>query len=178
MPIVLGIHLLLIASVEASSGSSHHEASISDLFYPVLNFGVLFLFLFIKFRKPLSEMFKKNAADIKAQFTHAMDKDKQAQIKLDMFQKKMNGLQSDLKRISNEAVTDGENYSVRRAKENALAIEKSKSDAQVKVKVEKDVMIAGINTALVDEVINLTKSAISGNSQNQKNATDKLIKSL
>jgi F-type H+-transporting ATPase subunit b len=178
MPLVIGIHLLLISAVEASSGASHHEASISDLLFPVLNFGVLFIFLFLKFRKPLSEMFKKNAADIKSQFTHAMDKDKQAQIKLDMFQKKMNGLKSDVKRISNEAVTDGENYSSTKSKETVLAIQKSKTDATTKVKVERDVMIAGINSALVDEVINLTKAAILKDSDNQKKATSKLIKSL
>jgi F-type H+-transporting ATPase subunit b len=163
--------ILTAADVQAAGG----HGSISDLILPAWNFVPLFVVLVILLRKPISAGFTKNAEDVESLYNMAEEKDKEAQIKLDMYEKKMNSLKVETERLMSEAKTDAEKIAASTLEETKSIIEKMEKDAVAKVAYEKDQALRGINASLVDEVIAKAKNKINENKDFKDKATKKLV---
>ncbi len=171
------VSLIFSSSVLAAGGGEggHHEAHISDLLYPVLNFGILFIFMFWKLKGPVVKMFQDKADDILSLYNHAEEKDKEAQVELDKAADQIKNVEKEYAKIIEDAHTDSSNFDSSHSKEIASNIERLERDAVLKVEAEKQVMIHEIEAELVEKVIANAKQTISSNSDMQKKATNKLV---
>lgn len=167
--------LFLTNSMNAFAAGS---GSPTDLIWPAINFVALFVFLVIKLRKPLSETFNRQASDVQSTYELAEKKDKEAQIKLETYQKKMSGFEREREKVISEANLESEQLATAIAQETVDTIEKLKIDAQSKVEHEMDQLTKQLNESLVDEVIKKTREKIGGNVATQNKATQKLVQTI
>ena len=164
--------ILTAADVQASSG---HGGSISELILPAWNLIPLLVVAMLLLRKPLSASFTKNSEDVESLYNMAEEKDKEAQIKLDMYEKKMTSLKLETEKMMTEARADAETNAASSLNETNEIIKKMEVDAVAKVAYEKDQALRNINATLVDEVIAKAKNKINENKDFKSKATQKLV---
>jgi F-type H+-transporting ATPase subunit b len=169
--------LIFSASALAAGGGggAHHEPSIFDLKYPVLNFGLLVIFMVWKLKGPVVKMFQDKADDVLALYNHAEEKDKEAQVELDKAADKVKNVEKECASIIEDAHNDSAAFDKSHSEEIVANIARLERDGELKVKAEKEDMIKGIEAELVEQVIASTKKAISSNKDMQLKATNKLI---
>lgn len=174
--------LVLLLSTSAAFAESahggHHQPSITELIVPTINFVIVFGFILFKIKKPLAKMFDDNSAKIKDLVVLASSRDREAQIKLDTYEKKVSGLDSETKSILESAKKDADDFEVKYAVEVKQTIEKMSKDATLKIESEKNSMLKMLNETLLDEVIAKAKNKISSDSNANKKTTDNLIARL
>ena len=173
---LLGLLLLTSASLQAAGGAP--SGSPLDLKWPALNFLLLFSFLVWKLKKPLAEMFDKQAEDVASLYELAEKKDKEAQIKLDMYKEKLNNLEGERKKVLADAEKDAKDFANKTQNETQDYINRITKDVENKIAHEKKTLINELNASLVDEVIKKAKEAISSNEDNKKKATSKLVSQI
>ena len=156
---LLTLSLVLISSnaYAAGAGGGH----ISDLMFPAINFFLLFGFIFIKLRKPISEAFTRNSEEVENLYNMAEEKSKEAQIKLDEYTKKLESLDSEMSRIIQNAEEDGTKFDAVQKAETHSSIERMKRDAANKIESEKNEMVRQLNSSLLDEVISKAKQRLT-----------------
>tara|TARA_R110000868_G_C10764118_1_gene754170 strand:+ start:472 stop:1011 length:540 start_codon:yes stop_codon:yes gene_type:complete len=177
MKLLLITSLVLVSKQVLAAGNGGHGSPM-DLVWPAINFLALFVFLVIKLRKPLTETFNRQATDVQSTYEMAEKKDKEAQIKLETYQKKMSGFERERERVLSEATKEGEQAVSAIERETIEAIEKLKVDADSKVAHERDQLTKQLNEGLVDEVIKLARQKIGGSKDNQSKATEKLVHNI
>lgn len=170
--------LFLTNSMNAIAAGSAGHGSPMDLIWPAINFVALFVFLVVKLKKPLSETFNRQASDVQSTYELAEKKDKEAQIKLETYQKKMSGFEREREKVISEANLESEQLATAIAQETVDTIEKLKVDAQSKVEHEMDQLTKQLNESLVDEVIKKTREKIGANVATQSKATQKLVQTI
>lgn len=163
--------ILTAADVQASGG----HGSISDLILPAWNFVPLFVVMVLLLRKPVVAAFTKNAEEVESLYNMAEEKDKEAQIKLDMYEKKMTSLKIETEKLMSNAKSNAEKLADDSVIETATIVKKMEVDAVAKVAYEKDQAMREINASLVDEVIAKAKNKINGNKDFKDKATQKLV---
>ncbi len=168
--------LLVMNSADALAAGG--SGSPLDLMWPAINFVALFAFLVIKLRKPLSENFNRQASEVQSTYELAEKKDKEAQIKLETYQKKMSGFERERERVITEANHESEKLVSAIENETVETIQKLKVDAKSKVEHEADQLTKQLNESLVDEVIKRTREKIGSNAGSQSKATEKLVHSI
>jgi F-type H+-transporting ATPase subunit b len=166
--------ILTAVDVQASAGGAH-GGSISDLILPAWNFIPLSILLIALLRKPIRDGFNKNAADVESLYNVAEEKDKEAQIKLDMYEKKMSSLKVETDRVMKEAQARTEEFDKNSQIETEQIVQKMGVDAETKVTYEKEQAVRVVNASLVDEVIAKAKSKIKENKDFNTKATNKLV---
>lgn len=165
---------ILLSNAYAAGGAGH----LTDLVIPALNFVVFAGIIFLAIKGPMKKMFSENAVKVKELYTYAEGKDKEAQIKLDMYEKKMNSLQSEIQKINEDIQKDEVAFKENVAKETAAQLEKMQKDSILKLESEKNSLLKNLNEALVNEVIAKTKNKISENKDYKEKATKKLVAEL
>ncbi|ATH09441.1 hypothetical protein BIY24_16275 [Halobacteriovorax marinus] len=168
--------ILTVADVQAAGGG--HGGHISELILPAWNFVPLLIVMIVLLRKPISAAFTKNAEEVEALYNVAEEKDKEAQIKLDMYEKKMNSLKSESEKIMKETKEQIEKFEKQNAEETVNMIQKLNEDADQKVAYEKDQAVRAINASLVDQVISKAKSKINENKEYKDKVTNKLVSEI
>ncbi len=170
--------VLLCSGWSYASGGEHKAPELSDLFFPVINFGILFLFIFWKFRRPISDMFTKKAQEVEELYNHASDKSKKAEMKFDMYKKKMDDVRLDMDKIF--ASTDDEirNLEEVKAKELRQSIDKLKQEMNQKFEMEKKAMYNSVERAFVDEVFTGVKANIGQDSLRKRTVTENLVSKI
>jgi len=149
-----------------------------DLRFPAINFVILFGTLGFVLRKTLKEMFDKNAEDVTALFGLAEEKDKEAQIRLEEYTKKMSNLDSEKKKIIVEAEKNADEFSKLHASETDELIASLHTSAKGRVAGEMTQMTRSLNSTLLDEVINKVKQKVSGDKGLQDKASKKLVSQI
>jgi len=172
------IFLFLPLSLSVFGASEGHEVSVLDLKFPALNFLILFGFLFFKLRKPLANLFVKYSKDVEELFNHAEKKDKEAQIKLDMYKTKLDQVGNVTKKISEDAKKDVKAYVRKLEKENIEKLERLESDSRDKVLYEKNMMVEEVERELLEQVVALAKNKIGSDKAAQAKATNMLLGKL
>jgi F-type H+-transporting ATPase subunit b len=172
---IIAITLFLIQSKSLLAAGGGVHGSPSDLIWPAINFIALFSFLAIKLRKPLTQMFDKQAKDVQETYELAEKKDKEAQIKLETFQKKMAGFEREKQRVIEESEKEGQQLAQTIEKDTALTLEKLKIDAESKLSYEREQLMRQLNEGLVDEVVKRAREKIGGSKDYQNKVTEKLI---
>lgn len=171
--IILLAFLLLTPSLFAAGGASH--GSVMDLAFPAVNFVILMAILIWKIKTPMREHFNKQADDVAYLYESAERKDKEAKAKLAAFQQKMSTLDSEKKKIEEQAQKDIEHFKAKTQKETDEYLERIARDVDSKVAHEKAMMFKSLQEELVDDVIAKTKSTIKSSSDQSKKVTENLV---
>ncbi len=176
MKYILFLTVIFTNSVFAAGGG--HGGSPMDLKWKLLNFFLLFGFIAFKIRKPVSEMFTKNAKEVEELFHYADKLDKEASKNLSEAETKLKNITNAKKAIQDEANTEASNFGKKYNLEIDEKIKKFKSDSELRLENDKNVMIGEIRKKLVDEVISKAKSSIAANSNHKNNITSKLLSKI
>ncbi len=168
----------LISYAMANEEAVHHEPSVFDLKYAVLNFVVLFGFLGWKFKKPLSEMFDKKSEEVKALMNSADKQNKDAEEKLNQFNAKIKNLDSELIQINADYTNDAVSYAKFQHEETQTSIARIKRDLENKLNGEKKELLDELNHEIISKVILNAKNEIAKNADHRKNATQKILTEL
>lgn len=167
--------LLNTASVYAAGKGG---GSIADLGWPAVNFVILLSGLLYAVKKPLREMFDKNAEDVTNLYEYADKRDKEAKIKLEMYQKKMENLEGEKAKIVKNAEDEAQAFIKRAEQESHEYLQRLERDSESKILHEKKTLEDKLKEDLVSEVIEKAKAKISGDSELNKKATHKLISQI
>lgn len=166
--------IALVTQAHAASDGGHH-GSPADLIWPAINFIALFTFLILKLRKPLSQMFTNQAKAVQESYEMAEKKDKEAQIKLETYQKKMAGFDREREKVLSDSQKEGQQLAQMIESETAQTLEKLKVDARNKLTHEREQLTKQLNEGLVDEVIKRARQKIGGSKDFQNKVTEKLV---
>ena len=168
--------LLILQGTALAAGGGHGH--ISDLIVPAGNFLIVFGFIAFKMKGPVKRMFDENSVKVKELVELAQERDKEAQIKLDMYEKKMSGLTSEVNTIMENAQKDGQNFETSYLEEVKETMVKISRDTDSKLESEKNNMIKMLNTSLLDEVIAKAKSKLTSDSSLNKKTTENILAKL
>ncbi len=171
----VAIVLMTLVSTAQAAGSGAGHGSVADLMWPAINFVLLASFLVWKIKKPLRDMFEKNANDVKYLFEHAEKKDKEATIKLAALQEKMGNLEGEKNKILKSAEKEADDFISRSEKESKDYLRRLEMDSDSKLEYEKTSRVAELEETLVDEVISKAKCKIGSDKSLSDKVTKKLI---
>lgn len=178
MKLFLTLIYVLTSQSMFAAGDGGHGGSVTDLMYPTFNFFILFIGLIFALKKPLKEMFDKNAEDVQNLYEYAEKKDKEANIKLEMFQKKMNNLEAEKNKIVQNAEKEATDFVARSEQESKEYLQRLERDSNSKIEHEKKALENRLKEDLVSEVIRKTKSKITEDKDLNKKATNKLVSQI
>lgn len=164
-------------SVAVAEEAAHHEPSVLDLKYPLVNFIIL-LAILSKVVKPLREKFKKQASDVKSLMESAARNNKDAEEKLATFQTKIKNLDSELVKITTDYESDAAQFARNQSEETLTTIARMKRDLENKLQGERKELIDALNHDLLDKVIASTQATIKGNKDFQTRATSKIVSEI
>lgn len=169
--------LTLSSAAFAEEAAAHHEASIFDLKYPLVNFIIL-LAILSKVVKPLREKFNKHSDDIKSLMDSAARNNKDAEEKLSKFQAKIKNLDSELVKITTDYQSDVAQFTKNQSEETQTTISRMKRDLENKLEGEKKELIDELNHELINKVVSSTQATIKNNKDYTVKATQKIISEL
>lgn len=170
------ISFILSFNVMAAGGGG--GGHITDLLIPALNFSIVFFGLVFLLRNPIRKKFEENAANVKELYTLAEEKDKEAQIKLEMFEKKIKAVEVDKEKILDDSKRQASEFENKIERETQEILDRLKKDNKSKAVYEKNQLIKELNEKLINQIIEETKQKIEGNPALQKQATEKLFSQL
>lgn len=171
--------LLALTSVAyAAPADPNHVPSIKDLLYPAINFAVLAGFVIWKFKKPLKDMFDKNADDVVSMMNSAEAKAKDAKAKLATLEAKLAGIENEISKIQADYHADLASFTSNQTEETKNLIARSKRDSEAKLSGEKKNLVESLNEELLDAVIAKTKTTINANANLKANATKNIVSEL
>jgi F0F1-type ATP synthase membrane subunit b/b' len=157
--------------------TTHHEASILDLKYPLINFIIL-LAILSKVIKPLREKFNKQAADVKSLMESAARNSKDAEEKLNQFQAKIKNIDSELVKITSDYASEAAQFAKNLSDDTQTTIARMKRDLENKIDGEKKELVDELNNDLIHKVIGVTQTTIKANKEFQVKATQKIVSEL
>jgi len=177
--LLLSVYLFSFATAFAEEQeAAHHEPSIWDLKYPAINFIVLFGFIAWKAKKPLTEMFNKNAENIRALMESAEKQSKDANAKLATLEQKMKNIDSELVKITTDYESDVAAFGKNQIEETQTTITRMKRDVDNKLQGEKKELMDGLSHELLNLVVSNTQNTINGNRDLKSKATNNIIVGL
>lgn len=169
--------LASLTSVAIAEEAAHHEPSIFDLKYPLVNFIIL-LAILSKVVKPMREKFNKNASDVKSLMDSAAKNNKDAEEKLTKFQSKIKNLDSELIKITTDYESEATLFAKNQREETQTTIARMKRDLENKLDGERKEMIDELNHDLINKVIMGAQATIKSNKDFQIKATQKIVSEL
>lgn len=174
---IISLLFLLLLSTDVFAAATG-TGTIADLKWGAFNFVLLFGFLGFKLKKPLKDMFDKNAEEVTSLYSYAEKKDKEAQIRLDECKKKVANLENEKKKIIKDAEVSAEDFSKQHTSDTDDLIKAFRVDADARIEGEKAQMAKNLNASLLDEVINKVKASVNSNSDLKDKATKKLLSQI
>lgn len=167
----------MLTSIAFAEEAAHHEPSILDLKYPIVNF-IIFLAILSKVIKPLREKFNKESTDIKSLIDSASRNSQDAQEKLISFQSKIKNLDSELIKITTDYESDAAQFAKNQSEETQTVISRMKRDLENKLEGERKELVDLLNHDLVNSVVSKTQTTIKSNIDLKVKATQKIISEL
>lgn len=175
-----GLILILFSSaaMAAGSGDVHHEAHVSELMWPFVNFILFFGFIIYKIKKPMKEGFDKNAELIKELSEYAQAKDQEAQKKIGEYKEKMKNFHLEVERLNKEMEEEFVLFKKETIEETEMHIKRATADAKRKAEAEVKRKNKEINEELLNKIIFKTKESLGSNSSLRDKATSKIVAAL
>ena len=170
--------LMALVSVSAFAAGDGGHGSVADLVAPAVNVAILAGFLVWKLKGPLKNFFITKSEEVSNTLERAGIKSKEAQMMLDNEQRKISGLENEIKSMKQHTSTDVANYEKKLARETEDKTQKLKADAASKIQADKKSVMDDLNAELLNQVIAKTKSTIKGNKDYQSKASNKLLQGL
>jgi F0F1-type ATP synthase membrane subunit b/b' len=149
-----------------------------SLVWPAFNVAVLASLLIWKLRTPARNYFNSRAETIANIMERAQAKAKEAEMMMQMQRKKLDGLESEIKKIHTEADVEIEKFKSSYQQEVDERISKLKTDASMKIEAEKKQLSEQLNTILLDQVIAKAKNTIRNDNDLNNKATSKILEGL
>jgi F-type H+-transporting ATPase subunit b len=174
----IGFYSVLVSASEKTQSGAHHDVSVFDLKWPAFNFIVMFGFLGWKLKSPILGFFKENAQKIKQIYEHVAEKQREAEMKYNLYVKKLEDMISEREKILSDAKADVERLQKSINHETELAIVKIQKESEIRLAMERQMMIKKINEEVLEKIISNTKSMIKAEPKNKKSFEDKVLKSI
>jgi F-type H+-transporting ATPase subunit b len=171
---LLFLTIILSSTAFAAGGGGH----ISDLIYPAVNFFALVGVMVWKLKKPLARSFQENKKEIESIFNIAEEKDKEAQLKFEMYKKKIGNINSDITRIEGETNTEISRYKEQIENEARNNVERLKSDQKNKIEIEKERLKTDLYNQFVEDIIGKTKNKLNSDQKSKKIVTGNIVGQL
>jgi F0F1-type ATP synthase membrane subunit b/b' len=172
--LIITMSSTVLAAGQADGGHGNPK----DLIAPAVNLFILFSLLIWKLKKPLSEHFTSKAETVSNTLERASLKSQEAQMMLEMEERKKKNLESEMKRILAQVDSDVANYEKALTREVEEKIHKLKIDANSKILTDKKDMVDKLNQELLDQVLSKTKHTIKTNKDYQNKVSGKLLQGL
>ena len=166
---------LIFSSTSAfAEGSGHAGDLIPAAFNVLLLVGLIIYFT----KDTLKAHFAKKSADTKEVIERAASKAKEAAMMMEMQQKKMNSLDSEIQ--SMEGDVDSELSLFEADYKNSLAtrVANLKTDAGQKIEAERKGLLDDLNSTLLDQVIAKSKAMIKAEPTLSSDAAKNMIQGL
>ena len=163
---------LLFMPFSIASGGA---GTIMDVMYPSINFFLFFGFLCLKLKKSISESFNNRAEEVKEQYEFADVKNKESDIKLKIYEDKLLNLNAEETKIRENAKKDADIFLKECTEEKNQMVERTKKDSKNTLESEKNSMIRGVNSELLDLILSKTKQQISSDKGLRSKATSNLL---
>lgn len=157
---------------------AHHEVHFYDLKWQVVNFAILFVGLAYLTRKKIAAHFDNYSSEVEKLINYAQDKDREAQIKLEMFQKKIETFEQQKQKIDQDTKQDLEKYEAQTQLDFKNETNRVMRDAENKLETEKKLILSQLYTELVQKVVENTKEKFVNDKVLKEKATDKIISQI
>lgn len=175
---VLALIFITTSLFAGGSDSGDHSPSISDLLWPTFNIVVLFSFMVWKLKTPTINFFKEKSEEVKHLFDYAEEKNKEADIKLEMYESKIKSLSSDITQIKEKADIDLKNFAKAREQETEKQLKKLELDSKDKLESEQNSAIKEMSNELLNSIVIKTKTKITSDKSLQDKAVTKIMSNL
>lgn len=160
-----------------AAGGEHHVGP-ESLIAPAFNFIVLFGFIIYKIKAPMKNAFEQKAKKISEILDRAGVKAKEAQVLLDINNKKLTEVDNEAAAIMKNTEEDAKKLAADSEHDIKEKTEKLKAEAISRVETEKKNMISDLNKELINDVMKKTKGLISSNSVVQKTLNQKMAQEI
>jgi F0F1-type ATP synthase membrane subunit b/b' len=172
------ILIFIICCISKTYAAGDTHGTVFDLLPPALNVTILIILLSWKLKVPLTNYFCTKAEDISNTMERASIKSNEAQLMMDVEKRKLSHLSDEVKSIYDESEKEVVRYEGSLLNETNTKIEKLKTDAELKIKAEKKAIMDELNSELLNQVIQKTKTTIKVNPNFQNKVSSKLLKEL
>lgn len=163
---------------EGHGGEAHAHVGPGSLIAPAFNFIVLFSFIIYKAKIPMKKSFEQKAKRISEILDRAGVKAKEAQVLLDISNKKLSDIDHETAAIMKNTEEDARKMAADSEKDIKEKTEKLKAEAIIRVETEKKNMISDLNKELINDVMKKTKGLITSNSAVQKSLNQKMAQEI
>tara|TARA_B100001971_G_scaffold213155_1_gene245629 strand:+ start:226933 stop:227457 length:525 start_codon:yes stop_codon:yes gene_type:complete len=147
----------------------------TDLLPAFLNFGILFLFLGWKLKKPLTGYFSNKSDEIKTILDRANVKAKEAEMMMQMQKKKIDGMKDEINKIMSDVDQQVQDFQSHYSKEIDERIVKLKEDASLKVEAERKQQMDSLSESILNNVISKAKAILKNDKNLAEDATKKVL---
>lgn len=165
---------LILSFISSAYGAGTGGGSPMDLLFPFINFVILMSFIVFKVKKPLSKSFDDMSDEVKKLYSYAEEKDKEAKIKLEMYQEKMKSLPTQEQKIRQESEAEINAYEAALNLETKKSQERITRDAHDRLEGEKKSLINNLNAELLEDMIAKAKGKIKQDQGLQSKVSAKL----
>ncbi|MBA2404212.1 MAG: hypothetical protein H0V66_05525 [Bdellovibrionales bacterium] len=169
---------IALGLVTKAWGAEGGHGSVTDLIAPAFNVIVLFGVLIYATKDKLKSYFVSHSEATANILDRANIKAAEAKVLLENQQRKMASLETDVKNIHGQAVTDVNTFEKKLSVETEEKIAKLKVDANSKVAADKKQMLDQLNAELLEQVIQKTKTTIKENKEFQGKVSTKMLQGL
>lgn len=167
------IALLLVADLALAAGG--HKSVFHKWVAPVINFVVFAAGLLYVLRKKMAVFFQEKRKSVQQQMETARMKDKEAKVKLELYEEKLRNLDKEVSDIKAKSSEEEKRFEQEYAEETKKKIEKIQQDAVARVEAEKTILAQKLNNQIIDLVINKAKSTISSNQEYRQKVNKKML---
>jgi F0F1-type ATP synthase membrane subunit b/b' len=172
------LFVLISGQALAAGQADGGHGSPKDLIAPAVNLFILFSVLIWKLKKPLSIHFTAKSDEVSSTLERASLKSQEAQMMLEMEERKKKNLDGEIKRIWSQVESDIASYEKTTTREVEEKIHKLKIDANSKILADKKDMLDKLNQELLDQVLSKAKYTIKTNKDYQTKVSGKLLQGL
>ena len=170
--------ILLSGASYASHSEGAHHTSPMDLIPAFFNIFLLGGFLVWKLKGGAKKYFEDKATSISGILDRANVKAKEAQMMMEMQQKKIDNLEGEITKINSDIESQISSFKTNYNSDVQNRIEKLKVDASMKIESEKNELTNELNKTLIDSVISKTKEKLKNNKELNNQATAKILEGL
>ena len=154
------------------------EGSVWDLKWPFVNLVILATVIAWKARKPLGEVFGKNFSDVEYLYGIAEKKEKESNIKHDMYRNKIEGVDKECDDVLKKFQKKGIDFANEHKRAGDGLIEKLRQEKDKRVEVEKKKMLKEMENALMTDIILKTRKRIAQEQQLKSQVTKGLLSKI
>lgn len=168
------LFLLFFSTTAFAKGNGHPM----DLIPSFVNIALLIGLIVYFAKDTLRAHFKKRSEDTKEIIERAASKAKEAQAMMEIQEKKMKALDSEIVSIKMDADSQLKEFDTDYKNSLTSRIAELKTDASQKIEAEKKSLLDDLNSTLLDQVISKSKVMIKADSSLNSDAAKKMIEGL